>query len=40
MEKHNSELSDFLVESQTFIVSTNPDTIIKPFHLKYLAEAK
>jgi len=40
MEKHNSELSAFILESQTFIVSTNPAAIIKPFHFKYLAEAK
>ena len=40
MERHNSELSAFLLESQTFIVSTNPATIIKPLHFKYLAEAK
>jgi len=40
MERHNSELSAFLIESQTFIVSTNPAAIIKPFHFKYLANAK
>ena len=40
MERHNSELSAFLIESQTVIVSTNPTAIIKPFHFKYLANAK
>ena len=40
MRKHNSELSDFLIESQSFIADINPTTIRKPFHLKYLAEAK
>jgi DNA-binding Lrp family transcriptional regulator len=40
MERHNSELSAFLIESQTIIVSTNPTAIIKPFHFKYLANAK
>jgi len=40
MERHNSELSASLIESQTFIVSTNPTAIIKPFHFKYLAKAK
>ncbi len=40
MERHNSELSALLVESQTVIVSTNPAAIIKPFHFKYLANAK
>ena len=40
MERHNSELSAFLIESQTTIVSTNPAAIIKPFHFKYLANAK
>jgi DNA-binding Lrp family transcriptional regulator len=40
MERHNSELSALLLESQTIIVSTNPAAIIKPFHFKYLANAK
>ena len=40
MRKHNSELSDFLIESQSFIADINAATIRKPFHLKYLAEAK
>jgi hypothetical protein len=40
MRKHNSELSDFLIDTQNFIAVINPTTIKKPFHLKYLAEAK
>lgn len=40
MRKHNSELSDLLIDSQSFIADINPTTIRKPFHLKYLAETK
>jgi len=40
MRKHNSELSDLLIDSQSFIADINPTTIRKPFHLKYLADAK
>jgi DNA-binding Lrp family transcriptional regulator len=40
MRKHNSELSEFLIDSQSFIADINPTTIRKPFHLKYLAETK
>jgi DNA-binding Lrp family transcriptional regulator len=40
MRKHNSELSDLLMDSQSFIADINPTTIRKPFHLKYLAETK
>lgn len=40
MRKHDSELSDLLIESQSFIADINPTTIRKPFHLKYLADAK
>jgi DNA-binding Lrp family transcriptional regulator len=40
VRKHNSELSDFLIESQSFIADINPTTIRKPFHLKYLEKAK
>jgi DNA-binding Lrp family transcriptional regulator len=39
MRKHNSEL-DFIIESQSFIADINPTTVVKPFHLKYLTEAK
>jgi len=34
---HDSELSDFITESQTFTADLNPGVIIKPFSLKYLA---
>jgi len=40
MRKHNSELSDLLIDIQSFIADINPKTIRKPFHLKYLADAK
>jgi DNA-binding Lrp family transcriptional regulator len=40
MRKHNSELSDLLIDCQSFIADINPATIRKPFHLKYLAKAK
>jgi DNA-binding Lrp family transcriptional regulator len=38
--KHNSELSDLLIDSQSFIADINSKTTRKPFHLKYLADAK
>jgi len=38
--KFNSELSDLLIDCQSFIADINPATIRKPFHLKYLAETK
>jgi DNA-binding Lrp family transcriptional regulator len=40
VRKHNSELSDLLIDIQSFIADINPTTIRKPFHLKYLADAK
>ena len=40
MRKHNSELSDLLIDCQSFIADINPATIRKRFHLKYLAETK
>ena len=40
MKKHNSEFSDLLIDSQSFISDINPTSIRKPFHLKYLADAK
>ena len=33
----DSELSDWMVENQTFHADLNPGVTIKPFHLKYLA---
>ena len=40
MRKHNSELSELLIDTQSFIADINPTTIRKPFHLKYLEKAK
>jgi len=40
MKKHNSEFSDLLIDSQSFIANISPTSIRKPFHLKYLADAK
>lgn len=40
IRKHDSELSDYLIESQSFIADVNPSIIMKPFHFKYLAETK
>jgi hypothetical protein len=39
IRKHDSELSDLLIDSQTFIADTSPTTTRKPFHLKYLEKA-
>jgi len=36
----DSELSEWIIESQTFNVDLNPGMVIKPFHLKYLAKTK
>jgi len=35
---HDSELSELIVESQTFHADLKPGVIIKPFNLKYLAK--
>ena len=35
---HDSELSDWITESQTFHADLKPGMVIKPFHLKYLAK--
>jgi hypothetical protein len=37
---HDSELSEWIVESQTFHADLQPGITIKPFHLKYLAKTK
>jgi len=37
--KHDLELSDLVTESKSFLVSIAAATDLKPFHLKYLAEA-
>jgi DNA-binding Lrp family transcriptional regulator len=36
----DSELADFIVENQTFHADLKPGLIVKPFHLKYLAETQ
>jgi len=36
----DSELSDWIIESQTFHVDLKPGIAIKPFHLKYLAKTQ
>jgi DNA-binding Lrp family transcriptional regulator len=35
---HDSELSDWMVESQTFHADLKNAMVLKPFHLKYLAK--
>jgi len=37
IREHDSELSDLIIESQTFHADLNPGVTIKPFSLKYLA---
>jgi DNA-binding Lrp family transcriptional regulator len=37
---HDSELSEWIVESQTFHADLQPGITLKPFHLKYLAKTK
>jgi hypothetical protein len=37
---HDSELSDWVVESQTFHADLKGGIVIKPFHLKYLTSLK
>jgi DNA-binding Lrp family transcriptional regulator len=34
----DAELADFIIENQTFHADLKPGLVIKPFHLKYLAE--
>lgn len=38
-KEHDDELRDLLIDSESFIVDINPNTILKSFHLKYLADA-
>jgi DNA-binding Lrp family transcriptional regulator len=40
LRTQQSELSDLIVETQTFQADLKPGLIIKPFHLKYLANPK
>lgn len=37
---HDSELSDWVIESQTFHADMKAGIVIKPFHLKYLTAQK
>ncbi len=37
---HDSELSEWVIESQTFNADLKGGIVIKPFHLKYLASSK
>jgi hypothetical protein len=40
MRTQDSELSDLIVESQTFSADLSPGVLIKPFNLKHLANPK
>jgi DNA-binding Lrp family transcriptional regulator len=40
INKHNSELSDVLIDVQSFVSNITSTTVKKPFNLKYLAETK
>jgi DNA-binding Lrp family transcriptional regulator len=40
LRTQQSELSDLIVECQTFLADLKPGVAIKPFHLKYLAKTK
>ena len=37
IKRHNSEFSNVLIDTQSFISSISPATTRKPFHMKYLA---
>jgi DNA-binding Lrp family transcriptional regulator len=38
--RHDSELSAFLIESQSLVANMKPELIVKSFHFKYLTKAK
>ena len=40
IREHDSELSDWVVESQTFKADLKGGIVIKPLHLKYLAASQ
>ena len=40
MREHDAALSEWIIESQSFIADINPGVIMKPFHFKYLEKAK
>jgi DNA-binding Lrp family transcriptional regulator len=39
MRENDAELSDLLIESQSFQADLKPGVVVKPFHLKYLAKS-
>jgi DNA-binding Lrp family transcriptional regulator len=39
MRRHDMALSDYIIESQSFIADISPGLVMKPFHFKYLAKA-
>jgi DNA-binding Lrp family transcriptional regulator len=40
MRKHDNELSEYLIERESFVSVISPMTVKKPFHLKYLEKLK
>jgi DNA-binding Lrp family transcriptional regulator len=40
IRSHDMDLSDLIIESQSFIADLNPGIVMKPFHFKYLANCK
>jgi len=40
IRKHDSDLSDLLVDRESFVATTKQTNTRKPFHLKYLAKEK
>lgn len=40
IRKHDSELSEVITESRSFVADMHAATIVKSFHFKYLAKAK
>jgi DNA-binding Lrp family transcriptional regulator len=40
MIKHDNELSEYLIERESFVSVISPITVKKPFHLKYLEKLK
>lgn len=40
IERHDSELSALVNESQSYVANMNPELIVKLFHFKYLAKSK
>lgn len=40
IKRHDSELSAYVSESQSFVANMNPELIVKSFHFKYLAKSE